>query len=272
MIAEFKIGGSSFTAGLSKAVNISIPVIFDGPQPNTYDVEKASAAAYEAGEFIGDTRRGGSCNFDKVTMIPHCNGTHTEGVGHISLERIPINSILNDAFIPSVLITVEPVSAIDSNDRYTPDKSETDMIITKYSLEAALQGINKDFLKALIIRTLPNDDSKKSRRYMENPPAFFSMDAMEYIVSLGAEHLLTDLPSLDRTFDEGKLTSHHIYWGVPFESHDVDKHNHSLKTITEMVYAPPKVNDGLYITNIQIPDFTSDAAPSRVLIFPISEV
>lgn len=272
MITRFEINKETFTADLSKPVNISIPVIFDGAQPNTYDVEKASSAAYEAGGFIGDTRRGGSCNFDKITMIPHCNGTHTEGVGHISLERIPVNQILKDSFIPSTLITIEPSSAIDSDDSYIPDKGETDMIITKQSLQSALKGSNKDFLKALIIRTLPNDDSKKSRRYMESPPAFFSMDAMEYIVSLGVEHLLTDLPSLDRTFDEGKLTAHHIYWGVPFESHDVDAHKHSLKTVTEMIYAPEKIKDGAYITNIQIPDFTSDAAPSRVLIFPISEV
>ena len=47
---------------------------------------------------------------------------------------------------------------------------------------------------------------------MKETPSFFSIDAMEYIVSLGVEHLLVDTPSVDRLLDEGNLSAHNIFW------------------------------------------------------------
>lgn len=263
----FQINNTNYLADLSNSLDISIPVIFNGPQPNTYDVEIATAKAYEAGEFIGDTRRGGGCNFEEYRLIAHCNGTHTECVGHISLERIFINQTLKSSFIPSTLITVTPETATNTKDTYVPDMNNEDLIITRKCLEEKMRGADRNFFNALIIRTLPNEDSKRSRRYMEHFPPFFSIEAMKYISELGTEHLLIDIPSVDRTFDEGKLTVHHIFWDVEPGSHDVDKQTHSMKTITEMIYASDEITDGSYITNIQIPNFNSDAAPSRVLIY-----
>jgi len=269
MKVTFQINNKNYTSDLSNAFDISIPLIFKGPQPNTYDVETATARTYEAGEFIGDTRRGGGCNFEEYRLIPHCNGTHTECVGHISLERISVSNTLKSSFIPSTLLTVTPEAAANTEDVYIPAKNTEDLIITKKCLKDKIDTTDKNFHNALIIRTLPNDDTKRSRRYMENFPPFFSVDAMKYIAELGTEHLLIDIPSVDRTFDEGKLTAHHIFWNVREGSHDVDKHIHSMKTITEMIYAADEITDGCYIANIQIPNFDSDAAPSRVLIYKI---
>jgi kynurenine formamidase len=246
---------------------ISIPVIFNGEQPNTYDVDKASAKAYEAGSFIGDTRRGGGCNFEEYRIIPHCNGTHTECVGHISFERISINKIFHELLFPATLITITPEKAFDTNDTYDPKKNEEDRMITLDSLADKLKNSNKDFLKGLIIRTLPNEDNKLSLRYSQNHPPFFSTEAMKYLRSFNVEHLLLDIPSVDRTFDEGKLTAHHIYWDVERMSHEVDPEKCSMRTITEMVYVPNQITDGNYFTSIQIPDFRSDAAPSRIMIY-----
>lgn len=270
MKIRFEINNNEFQCDLSKPLEISIPVIFNGEQPNTYNVDKATSKAFETGDFIGDTRRGGGCNFEEYKIVPHCNGTHTECVGHISFERISINNTLKDVFIPSTLISITPEKAFDTNDNYIPQKNETDFLITKKILLGKLETIDHNFLKSLIIRTLPNEDSKKSRDYMNNHPPFFSIEAMEYIVSLNIQHLLIDIPSVDRTFDEGKLTAHHIYWNVKKESHEVDMNNHSLKTITEMIYASNEISDGNYIVNIQIPDFVADAAPSRVFIYKVN--
>lgn len=270
MKIKFEIENREYTADLSNPIIVSIPLIFNGEQPNTYDVEKATAKAYETGNFIGDTRKGGGCNFDEYKFITHCNGTHTECVGHISLERISIHTVLKDCLIPSTLISVTPENSKATNDNYIPSKNDDDQLITKKNLKEKLEDAHKDFCKALIIRTLPNDYSKKSRRYMANHPPFFSIDAMEYIADLKIEHLLVDIPSVDRTFDEGKLSAHHIYWDVKFESHEVDQRKHSMKTITEMIYVDNGIADGKYLTNIQIPEFVSDAAPSRVLIYEIS--
>jgi len=142
-------------------------------------------------------------------------------------------------------------------------------LITRKSLEEKLENCNKNFLAGLIIRTLPNDDSKKSRRYMDNPPPFFSIEAMKFIREREVKHLLVDIPSVDRTFDEGKLSTHHIFWNVEEGSHKVDAENHSMNTITEMIFVPDNISDGEYILNIQIASFKSDASPSRPVIFQI---
>ena len=80
MKAIIDIGLNQYSVDFSKKHDISIPLIFNGSQPNTYEVDIASSKAYEDGQFIGDTRRGGPCNFETYTLTPHCNGTHTECV------------------------------------------------------------------------------------------------------------------------------------------------------------------------------------------------
>ena len=269
MIIKIELNNSIFKTDTSLPIEISIPILFNGEQPNTYGVAKATAEAVKTADFTDDTRQGGNCNFEEYKLIPHCNGTHTECVGHISFQRISINNVLKDSFIPSTLITVLPENANETDDKYIPEIIADDYLITKKVLQNKLDNSKKDFLEGLIIRTLPNSDSKKARNYMNNLPCFFSIEAMEYIVSLNVKHLLIDIPSVDRTFDEGKLTAHHIYWNVPFESNDVDINKHSMKTITEMIYVSNEVADGKYLMNIQIPDFVADAAPSRVLLYEL---
>src|SRR4030095_3138906 len=223
MKLSFAVNKHLFEADSDKPIDISIPLRFNGEQPNIYDADKATAEACEMGTFIGDTRRGESCNFDEYKLIAHCNGTHTECVGHISDERLSVQKILGDVFIPSVLISVAPENARDTKDTYSPEKKTEDKLITQKSLKHALGRKDEGFLQGVIIRTLPNDDSKKNRRYMKKQPPYFSIEAMKYISELGVKHLLLDIPSVDRTYDEGKLSAHHIFWNVPQGSHDVDK-------------------------------------------------
>ena len=47
---------------------------------------------------------------------------------------------------------------------------------------------------------------------MKESSAFFSLEAMQYIVGLGVQHILVDTPSVDRLFDDGHLTAHNIFW------------------------------------------------------------
>lgn len=258
---------AEYTIDLNSPLDISIPVYFDGLQPNTYGVPAASARSYEDGKFVGDVRRGGSCNFEEYRIVPHCNGTHTECVGHISKERIAINTYFDRLLIPATLITIEPEKAVNSAETYAPDKQSADLIITAKSLFYKLHTLPREFMSALVIRTTPNDPTKKSRNYMEENPPFFSLEAMDYLFEIGVEHLLVDTPSIDRLFDEGKLSAHHVFWGVPQGSHDIHPEVHSRKTITEMIYVDNSIADGNYFINIQIPNFVADAAPSRILMY-----
>ena len=175
MKAEVEIKFKKYSIDFSEGIDISIPLFFNGEQPNTYGVDKATSKAYKDGRFIGDTRKGGPCNFETYSFTPHCNGTHTECIGHITIERVDILSSLNEEIIASTVISVLPKK---SNEHYIPDLSSADLVITKKDLEAQLKNANSDFLKALIIRTLPNLEKKKKRDYMNNAPAFLSIEAM----------------------------------------------------------------------------------------------
>ena len=239
---------------LDDPIDVSIPLRFDGPQPNAYGVEPARSTPCQYGELIGDTLRGGSCNFERVTIIPHCNGTHTECVGHITNERISVRECLQDVLMPAVLVSVDPV------------RIGEDLVIGDGALNDA--GIRKSNNSALIVRTLPNDHGKLSRLYDENSiPPYFSSDAMELIVSCGFKHLLVDVPSIDRLFDQGKLLNHRIFWHVEQGSFEMTAATRLNSTITELIYVPNDVTDGEYVLNLQIAPFEADAAPSRPILF-----
>ena len=80
---------------------------------------------------------------------------------------------------------------------------------------------------------------------------------------LGIDHLLIDLPSVDKEVDGGKLSAHHAFWQYP--------HNTKLeRTITEMIYVSNTVYDGSYLLNLQIASFENDASPSKPLLFQLN--
>lgn len=261
-----------FTFDAKQAKDISVALNFNGEQPNLYGVEKATSEAYKDGGFTGDTREGGGCNFERITMVPHCNGTHTECIGHITHKRFSIRKQLSKSLFFASLITVIPEPALTSSDTYDPQKESDDFFISKRILKEALGSVSKNFLNALIIRTLPNDKSKLSRNYTAHKPAFFSIEAMNHIVDLGIEHLLIDLPSIDRNHDEGKLTSHHLFWKIKEGTHELNPYSRVESTITEMIYVENGVDDGSYLLNLQVAPFYSDAAPSRPLLYPLIKV
>jgi hypothetical protein len=276
-------------------IDISIPLRFNGPQPNAYGVEPASAKACEYGTLVGDTRRGGSCNFEQYTFIPHCSGTHTECVGHITNERISVRDCLRDAFIPASLLTIATVGSNETDESYPIAFQTGDRLITAQNIRAALprsvppasaggaatnnhstsrstespppaHAGGTDF--ALIVRTLPNDDGKLSRHYdASNVPPYFTTEAMRYLVELGCKHLLVDLPSIDRLFDDGHLSNHRVFWNVQEGSFEVHERSRITSTITELIYVPEAVADGHYLLNLQIAPFAADASPSRPLLF-----
>ena len=247
-----------------RGVDISIPLRFDGPQPNAWGVERATSRPVVTGDLVGDTRRGGSVNFEQYTFIPHCSGTHTECVGHITHERISIRECLEDILIPATLISVEP------------EANAGDRTISRLSISGAFDALNSKIPQsafrspqsiALIVRTLPNGDWKQTTEYGEtNIPAYFAPDAIDLIVELGFNHLLVDLPSIDRIFDDGRLTNHRRFWNIEPDSHEVNPHTRLNCTITELIYVPNEVEDGRYLLNLQIAPFESDCSPSRPIL------
>jgi hypothetical protein len=262
------VDGQTFVFDLERPIDISIPLRFNGPQPNAFGVEPAASAPCQAGSLVGDTRQGGSCNFESYTFIPHCNGTHTECIGHITRERISARDCLRDVFVQAVLVTVEA------------ELRGKDKVISKDEVEGKVEllgakhaGRDAGGPVGLIVRTLPNGDGKLSAEYgADNIPHYFSREAMEYIVEAGFRHLLVDLPSIDRLFDDGKLENHRLFWNVEPGSFEMNTSSLIHNTITELIYVPNEVEDGEYLLNLQIAPFHSDASPSRPVLFRINAV
>ena len=261
-----KMSFGELTFDSREGVSIAIPLEFNGPQANAWDVGRATAIATEAGDLVGDTRRGGSCNFETYTLIPHCNGTHTECVGHITLDRISVSECLKESLMSAVLVSVEPQSADSVDESLTDMSAPTDFIITAVSVRKSLAAWTSDGPSAIVIRTLPNDDSKKTRLYNDDSAPYFSIDCIELLNELGIRHIVCDLPSIDRMNDGGILINHKRFWGIETNSDRPDERAIG-KTLTELAYIPDSLEDGIYVLDLQIPDFVADAAPSRPILY-----
>ena len=272
MKLTFELNGAVYRAETEKAVSLAIPLEFDGTQPNHFGAPMASATALEADGFIGDTRRGGSCNVSQLTIVPHCNGTHTESVSHIVDELVPVGELMSPLLLPCTVISLEPETLGVCSERYSPNPEPGDLVISARRLgEALAEQPDAQHCGAIVIRTLPNSEEKFSRAYADTasgpPPVFFSSEAMALLLEF--DHLLVDFPSIDKMFDEGQLANHHSFWNIDAGSHHINAGARQQRTVTEMVFVPDSVADGLYLLNLQIPPFKTDAAPSRPVLFPL---
>ena len=261
---------------MNEAKSLAIKMDFEGPQPNHFGTEKATTDVLKLEGFTGDTSVGGSCNVNTLKMIPHCNGTHTETVSHIVNEDIWIGHAILESFNVAMLVTVTPVSAKGCTETYRPALEDSDTLITAELLRKSVENIgdvSKVKPQSLVIRTLPNTIDKCSRAYSaKQSPAFFTVEAMEAVNQMGIQHLLVDVPSVDKMYDDGLLTNHHLFWNVVEGTHQLSADTFQNKTITEMIFVEDEIIDGIYMLNIQVPAFCSDAAPSRPVIFPAKPI
>lgn len=267
------VQNNEFLVDISNPVCLAIPVQFNGEQPNHFGVPTAKERSIEEDGFIGDTKRGGSCNVSEITFIPHCNGTHTESIGHIVNEKFGVAGALVNGLMPAVLVSVEPQLTAETDDDYRPTPVASDRFISKASLKKSLDGYADEQLQGVVIRTLSHQNEKPTARYGENiDPPFLSIDAIDYLVSRGVSHLVVDIPSVDKMYDDGLLTVHHRFWQVEESTHTLNPDSALHKTITEMVFIPDSVGDGFYLLDLQVPAFMSDAAPSKPLLYKLEQV
>lgn len=248
MIATISHKGETYKVDLSKPMSIAIPIQHQKGVRAWY-VNFPEITPVKTEKWIGEVKQGGSVNFRNVFFNPHGNGTHTECVGHISEEIYSVYSTLKNYFFKCKLISVLP-EFFENGDR----------LITKTTLTPHLE---EDFnIDALVIRTIPNDESKLFFNYSNTNPPYLNKEAVEYILSKNVQHLILDIPSIDREVDEGKLESHKTFWNYPAEKH-------SLRTITELAHIPNHILDDWYFLNLQIAPIENDASPSNPVLYRI---
>ena len=275
MKIEFEFNDVRYECETNQGIPIGIAVQFEGPQPNHFGAPKAKRNALRLGGFVGDTRQGGGCNVDVIEMVPHCNGTHTETVGHIVNEEVGIGSTHINLLSTATVIHVEPEPSDEARkfgESYRPKLEGSDRVIGANQLEFALRALDLPPTESLIVVTNTEDGQKSAAYTEENQPPFFTVEAMELIVARGFRHLLVDFPSVDRMYDDGLLTNHHLFWNVPEGTHDLTEDAWKDKTISEMVFVPSHIESGFYLLDVQVPDFNADAAPSRPVLFQPKKV
>lgn len=261
--------GQRYVADLSDPLSIAIPVDFDGAQPNHFGAPRAHASPMVSGRWIGEVLAGGTVNCCTVSINPHCNGTHTECVGHITEDRVAIHEVLRGGLHTARLITVRAQHCGESPDTADAAAEQQEWIITGSAIERALDQF-PGHSDAVVLRTLPNGMDKLTHRYEgPAPAAYLSRQAAEALVDAGVMHVVTDLPSLDRAHDGGRLVAHRVFWGLDAPSRRSVDARRGGATITEMAWIAPTIRDGWYLLDLQLPAFVSDAAPSRPLLYPL---
>lgn len=248
-----------FATGIPLAVNIG------GPSGQSFYVhEPAALEPLQLSGFPGSVAAGGSCNVDRICWIPHCHGTHTEGVGHLLPDSAPVLEQVDFRPCLAQLLTPELVPAADSGEHYHHVLHADEALIGAQALQRALGGEVVDpSVKALIIRT---------RQGAARPYPILSSEAMDWLAASDLRHLLIDTPSVDRADDGGVLGNHRRWWGLPLGADDGgDDHRarHPHRSITEFLSIPDHVFDGQYLLLWQLAPVHSDATPSRPVIYPI---
>ena len=250
MITTIEHKGKSYKTNLSEPLDISIPLKAGSSNVNAWYSPPVRIEPVVMGDWVGDVTRGGSVNFRNVFLNPHGNGTHTECAGHISKENYTLNQNLKTFFFIAQVITVQP------------EKQVEDSVITKAQIESSCR---RDDIEAIVIRTLPNKSEKLTHHYSNTNPPYLHHEAADWMAKKEIKHLLLDLPSVDREKDDGKLLAHHAFWCYP----------HATRldcTITELIFVPDHIKDGLYLLNIQITPFENDASPSKPVLYSLVEV
>ena len=252
MNIQLTFNQKKYRANLWAPLDISLPLREGDNNPNCYWAEPVKFETITAENFIGSVKDGGNVNYQKLTFAPHGNGTHTECFGHLSAdEDATINQSLTEFHFIAELISVSPEK-----------QSNGDLLIT---LDQVKAKIKHPQVEALIVRTLPNSDSKKTHRYSGTNPPYLEPAVTAFLAGNGVRHLLIDLPSLDREVDGGKLLAHKAFWNF-------DQTIRKGSTITELIFIDNSIPDDLFLLNLQVISLEMDASPSKPVLYKLEEV
>jgi arylformamidase len=240
----------------NEPIDISISLKEKEPHLRAWYLDNPRISPVMENGFIGSVEDGGVVNFRDIFFNPHGHLTHTECLGHITKEVYSINKSLKSYFFKAQLISIEPQL------RYVERYHSNDYVI---HLQDLVKFDIEENVEAIIIRTLPNSHSKKSMNYSASNPPYLDVETIKFFNDNGIKHLLIDLPSVDRESDGGELLFHHAFWGVP-------NNLNFERTITELIYVDPEVQDGNYILELQTAPFENDATPSRPILYKLLSI
>lgn len=265
MICELRLGEHCFRVDFAAGTDISRPVRM-GTEGVAFSLAGAVEEPVTAGDFVGKVAAGGSVNCSTLHLNAHGNGTHTECIGHVLKDRVVVPDAPPPPLLSCVLLSAQPILRKDTPETYTGKQGDDDRVVTAAGLAESMLRIGKlPFAAAAVVVRTGLGQAMFSGA---NPP-YFTLEAIDFLLSLQAEHLLCDLPSLDREDDGGALCAHRRFWGLAPDRTQVSSTSAIHRTVTELCHVPNELEDGPYLLSLQVPAVDSDAVPSRPLLFTL---
>lgn len=221
------------------------------------------------GQFVGHVDRGGSCNVDVLSYVPH-GLTHLETSAHVLSpdSNPPTVKDIPSYHLQGIVYLID-VSHLEATGRAIPwdavkDKLNANTLpISMVALKTKSSLLPADY-----------DFSSKDFLYVDRETA---KGIHDYGAAIPGPHaaemrincLILDLPSIDREHDEGKLLAHRAWFGLPQTGHSGT--DEEKRALVELAWFSG-LEEGYYLTTITPPRFQANAVTTGIFFQPLTEV
>ena len=166
----------------------------------------------------------------------------------------PIDALARSGALPFLM----PAVLVNAQPEQRSAAHGDDWVVPVSALQSATPDVQRWAPNALLLRCTTGD---VQRDWSNSNPPYLEAGFAERLVELGIEHLLIDLPSVDREIDGGVLRAHNAFFGD-------DPTTRPNATISELLCIPQGASAGPGLLAMQVSPFVNDAAPSRPVWFP----
>ncbi len=230
-------------------VDLSVPVNPHSGLPRAWYKGPATVNPVRTDGWIGSVAEGGAVNFRDITFNPHAHGTHTETREHIHDAFQPVDARSRSAALPFLL----PAYLVHA----MPEHQGEDWVVPCAALDKVSETLTELKPRAIVLKCTNAD---VVRDWSDTNPPYLEDGFAERLCQLGIDHLLIDLPSVDKEVDGGALRAHKAFFGS-------DTSPRSNATISELLCVPQGLQEGPGLLAMQVAPFVNDAAPSRPVWF-----
>jgi len=235
------------------------------PQARTLEFE---------GQFVGDVERGGSCNVDILSYVPH-GITHLETSAHI----------LGAASAPPTVKDIPPqhlsgiALLIDLTHLETNPGSRIPWDAVEEKLKQNVLPVSMLAIKTKASMLPPDYDFSGNDFLSVSPSAARGIHDYEVTINGTADPstilqrridcLILDLPSIDPEEDQGKLLAHRRFFGLPDTGHDAQ--DPEKRVLVELARFE-NLSEGYYFVTVTPPLFQANAVSTGIIFQHLTEI
>ena len=146
---------SGRTYNLFEPTDLSIPLEGSEHNPVAWYLDAPKVEPVQMGEWVGSVSRGASVNFNNLAFNPHAHTTHTESLGHIVAEELPISLWFRPYWCEALVVSARP----------EPGGGDQCIACNQIPWASFPEGID-----SLVLRTLPHAKGTRTLEYPNPKP------------------------------------------------------------------------------------------------------